>query len=574
MKFELRTKGEIGEKAIDWVLENRGIENPKEYLNGSLEHIQDPFNLENMALAIDAFTWDKSTRILTVVDSDMDGYCSSAILKNYLEKVYSHLTVDYFIHEHKEHGLEDVVEKINLDDYSLVFVPDAGSNDGKYCKEYPNTTFIVLDHHDYNPENKISDNMIVVNPQLSPKYINKDLSGTGVTWQFLRALDKTLDFNLADHYYDMVAASIISDMMSLKTLENRAILKKGLVTPRNNMLMALADKSSFKLSGELTPMGVAFYIAPLVNAMCRVGTLDQKERMFQAFALEELVVLSQGRGAAKGQPIDVADESARECVNAKAKQTRLRTRAKDLSKMVIEESDLNEKPAIVVEMDERFEKIPKEMNGLSAQEISKAYNKPVFLGRVDSNGITSGSVRAPEQIPVESFKEFLAKSGLFEYVEGHAAAFGFSIQSSKWHKLWKYFQDNWIDDDSFEYVHKVDYIFPRADSALVDLCQTRYDNRYIWGRGVEEPVVGGTLNVTQADVTVMGSKGDTVKITKNGISFMFFKQTPEQVEDFISDMNFKISLVGRCDMNIFRGTAKPQIMVDDYKIEEGGSFLF
>lgn len=59
---------------------------------------------------VDTFARDES--ILIIVDSDCDGYTSSAILINYLcdmygaEKVFNN--VYYFLHQGKEHGLSDI----------------------------------------------------------------------------------------------------------------------------------------------------------------------------------------------------------------------------------------------------------------------------------------------------------------------------------------------------------------------------------------------------------------------------------------------------------------------------------
>ena len=570
MQFELRgTELQTGEPVLPWILHNRGIKDIDSFLEASESWVGKPTDLDNIEKAYQTLMKNEG-KILTIVDSDMDGYCSSAILWNYLNKAFG-LEIDYFIHEGKQHGISDALEKID-EGYSLVFVPDAGSNDGRYMAEFPNTTFIVLDHHDYNTDNPVSDNMVLVNAQLSPKYGNKSVSGTGVTWQFLRYIDEKQGTNFADNYWDMVAVSIVSDMMELSTLENRAILERGLKDPTNNMILALGDKASYQLAGELTPKGVAFYVAPLVNAMCRVGTLDQKERMFLAFAVDEHYVESQARGS-NGELVDVATESARECVNAKGKQSRLRDKMANLSEGYIDEYDLEREPILVVSMDSRFVKVPTEMNGLSAQEISKRYDRPVLLGRVNSEGYLRGSVRAPEQIPVKSFKDFLAESNLFEYTEGHASAFGYSIHESKLNKLNDYFHTQW-DAEKGSISYPADYIFDKITPELKQLCQTRYENRFLWGRGMEEPKVGGRLSTSQAETQILGRTGQTVKITKGGIDFLIMKMPVEEVEELITKPYYEIEFVGECDLNHFRGTIKPQVKITDYEIKERSQFLF
>ena len=67
--------------------------------------------------------------MLVIVDSDCDGYTSSALLLNYLYDLFPSFVlnnVKYYIHEGKEHGLSDVIDYINIKDFDLIILPDAG----------------------------------------------------------------------------------------------------------------------------------------------------------------------------------------------------------------------------------------------------------------------------------------------------------------------------------------------------------------------------------------------------------------------------------------------------------------
>lgn len=90
-------------------------------------------------------------------------------------------------------------------DYGLIIVPDAGSNDFKYIEELKEIGIpvLVLDHH--ITDEKISDNAIVINNQLSPNYHNKELTGAGVVYQFCRYYDKIYNYNFAEKYMDLAA---------------------------------------------------------------------------------------------------------------------------------------------------------------------------------------------------------------------------------------------------------------------------------------------------------------------------------------------------------------------------------
>jgi single-stranded-DNA-specific exonuclease len=67
--------------------------------------------------------------IWCIVDADADGYCSSAILLNYLHRLVPSIVENKIIYTHhngKQHGifLEQMPTGVGL-----VIVPDAGSND-------------------------------------------------------------------------------------------------------------------------------------------------------------------------------------------------------------------------------------------------------------------------------------------------------------------------------------------------------------------------------------------------------------------------------------------------------------
>lgn len=65
----------------------------------------------------------------------------------------------------------------------------------------------------------------------------------------------------------------------------------------------------------------------------------------------------------------------------------------------------------------------------------------------------------------------------------------------------------------------------------------------------------------------MGAGKDTVKIIKNGVSYMKFK-----AKDFIEDLkkynDIKLEVVGRANLNYWGGRVTPQIFIDDYEISD------
>lgn len=72
--------------------------------------------------------------ILLVVDCDMDGYTSAAIMYQYIMDVNGAVTIDYILHDGKQHGLSDHIKYLMNNDkhYDLVILPDSSSNDYVY----------------------------------------------------------------------------------------------------------------------------------------------------------------------------------------------------------------------------------------------------------------------------------------------------------------------------------------------------------------------------------------------------------------------------------------------------------
>ena len=165
-----------------------------------------------------------------VVDSDADGFTSSALLLNYLNRLFPKWTqknITYVLHEGKQHGLNDQnLEDITKSYYKLVICADSSSNDyeaHKYLHEN-GIDILILDHHEAE---KVSENACVINNQLS-NYPNKTLSGVGVVYKFCCYIDSLLKKNIANDFLDLVAIGMIADMMDLRDLETKALITEGL----------------------------------------------------------------------------------------------------------------------------------------------------------------------------------------------------------------------------------------------------------------------------------------------------------------------------------------------------------
>lgn len=128
VKYQLRTKNyndDTPDLALHNLLIDRGIENPGIWLHPTAEYEHSPFIMNNMKKAIEllrAEIINADSKILVVVDSDLDGYTSSAIIMTLLNIISRGQEIDYVLHPGKEHGIDlrDIPEGT-----TLVIVPDA-----------------------------------------------------------------------------------------------------------------------------------------------------------------------------------------------------------------------------------------------------------------------------------------------------------------------------------------------------------------------------------------------------------------------------------------------------------------
>lgn len=135
MKYKLINPINQNYSAIEQVLTNRGIplNEISHYLHTSDNDINPPEDLGQdkllaaAAVLIKTIKSDFST--LVIIDSDADGFTSSALLLNYLHDLFPawvESKVEYVLHSGKQHGLNDYIDNLLECNYALVIIPDAG----------------------------------------------------------------------------------------------------------------------------------------------------------------------------------------------------------------------------------------------------------------------------------------------------------------------------------------------------------------------------------------------------------------------------------------------------------------
>lgn len=554
------------------VLRARGIDDPDDYLNVSEADLTDGWLLDNMDAAVDAVNniMMHGGNVVITVDPDVDGFTSAAIMWLYLKKIDmdNHINLNYVLHAGKQHGTDDLIEEIEQYEPDLLIVPDAGSSEidvhKAYRESHPDAKILVLDHHLTDVED--DPYCIRINNQISPNFSNKTLCGAGVVFKFCQCFDDMYDLDYANEFYDLAAVGLVGDMMDLRNKETHFIVQTGLNNITNSGLIAFVDSLSYSLNGrtKLTPTDVAFYIAPAINAVIRVGTQDTKAAVFEALLDGTRVVKSTKRGAGPNDTEISGEQAARLARNAKAMQDRIIEKALDTLEATIYKMDLLENKVLVVPVSDADDIHPS-ITGLVAMKLATKYHRPTLVLRQGEGHTLKGSARAEEGISIGGFKEYLDSTGLFEYAQGHSMAFGAGIKESKLDEFLKKTNDELASVDFNEKSYTVDYLF-NADEEFTDLIRDLDMGTSLYGQNLKEPTIGvQNIELKRDEVTIM--KNNCMKFTHNGIAYVIFKNA-DAIEDFTANEHMFVSIYGKGNMNEWLGHKTCQIIVNAYEIKK------
>ena len=577
------------------VLFNRGIkpENFDKYIYASLNDVSSPkaFGEEKMMAAAKMVGRhvQNDSKTIIIVDPDVDGNTASAALLNYLYDFFPEWTknIKVFFHNGKEHGLNDCVDYIIDNGYQFVLCPDAGSNDAEECAKLQEhgIDILILDHHDLDKENPHA--LIINNQKGYSNYPNKALSGVGVVWQFCRFFDSLLNTNYAMKYLDLVSIGLTGDMMDIRSIETKALINEGLQNIHNPFIYYMAQKNAFKLGSKITPIGAAFYIVPLLNAIQRSGTLEEKQLVFksmvQYYAFEQ--VPSTKRGHKEGDTEILVEQAVRVCTNVKNRQTKIQDSAvAALEKQIEDNNLLNNCKVLILLLDEKSN-VPAEVRGLIANKFMAKYQRPCCILTAHNEQTSdkdtyetsyAGSARGCSLAGVDDFKQLCLDSECVEYATGHPNAFGLKIYKRDLQKFINYMNEA-LKDMSEEPIYYVDYIFQGHEVDESILLEIGRMSSY-WGTELDEPFVAiEGLKVTPEMVNIYDKKTKTIKITlRNGISIMKFNADDELCDKLTKNNTgyMEMDIVGKCNINEWMGNERGQIFIEDFNIIDSNKYYF
>jgi single-stranded-DNA-specific exonuclease len=379
-----------------------------EYFSSGLDDLLDPFELPDMAEAVDRiYRAIKGGETVGVFgDFDVDGLTGTAIVLRIIRKLGGKAVPYIPNRETDGHGLSiRAIDSFHDAGVTLVTTVDTGSTaveEIAYAKRLGIDT-VVTDHHLIETDRPEA--VAIVNPHTGPDdYEQVDYSGAGVAFKLAEALSDTAGRGVPAELLPLAALGTIADIVPLVS-ENRTLVREGLhLLGQTDLpgLRALLDISRAPgASGRPTAELISFYVAPRLNAPGRMGDAEP--------SLQLLVTDDVSEARALADRLD-SDNTKRRSLSEKAWE-----HASD-------QFDVNSNDPIVAVNCDGF---PMGLLGPLAGRLTEFTGKPAVAYQV-VDGYARASCRSNTVLDLHAALK--AHSDKFERFGGHARAAGFSIR--------------------------------------------------------------------------------------------------------------------------------------------------
>ena len=376
------------------------IEKAQRYLNPGKHNFINHYLLKGVSEAVEriAFARENGECILVFGDYDADGICATTVLARALEDYGIERIATVIPERSQGYGLtHDLVESM-LERYEpdLVITVDCGIS----CKDEVSfiedlgVEVIVTDHHELPSE---LPDCTVINCKLKDQEYPFDcLCGAGVAYKLAYALIG----ERANKYLDLVAIATIADSMVLIE-ENRDIVCEGLKLIKRGTNPAIAKLVEISGLKEISSTGLAYTVAPRINAAGRMGNANCALRLMlekDPNAIENYCIELNAYNSERQNECDKLLKSA------KAK---------------IEKEGLDEK--VIVLYDDNWNG---GLVGIVAAKLVEEYSRPVVLF-TKTDEVYHGSARSIESINI--FQAVNSCKALLNDFGGHAQAAGITV---------------------------------------------------------------------------------------------------------------------------------------------------
>ncbi|MBR2868583.1 MAG: single-stranded-DNA-specific exonuclease RecJ [Clostridia bacterium] len=499
----------------------------------------DPFTIRDMDKAAERINLaiDSGELICVFGDYDADGVTATALLSSYLDARGAN-SIRYIPDRIAEgYGLNvGAIEELADRGVKLIVTVDNGVSaveEAKRAKEL-GITLIVTDHHKVG--DILPDAEAVVDPHREdcPSGF-KEMSGVGVAFKLVCALEGGADDMLIEEYGDLVALGTIGDVVTLRG-ENRIMVRRGLRLINDDPRPGIAALMSAAGVGDkaFTASSAAFTVCPRINAAGRMGSAHK--------ALELLLCEDEAEAERLAAEIN--------SMNAQRQKTETEIFASAVALLDSNPEMYNDK-IIVVDGEGWHQGVI----GIVAARITERFGRPCVC--ISRDGETAkGSCRSVEGFSIYDAIE--AVSDCLEHFGGHTLAAGIGIRSSKIEQFRKRINEYAADMEMPFALQKIDCKLMPSSVSLDLLSSLSLLEPF--GSGNQQPCFG-LFGVRIDDVSGI-SEGKHIRMTvsKNGArTGVVYFGMPEKRFPF--EKGDTVDLAVNLDRNVYNGEERVSVIV-------------
>ncbi|MBQ9511706.1 MAG: single-stranded-DNA-specific exonuclease RecJ [Lachnospiraceae bacterium] len=557
------------------LVRNRGVvsmEEAAKFLHDDAGH--DAYGLKDVVTAASELLKcrEEQGRVRIIGDYDVDGICSSYILKAGL--TFAGFLVDVVLPERIRDGYglnTNLVADAFADDIALILTCDNGiaAHDAVLSAREKGMKILVTDHHEVQKDEAGNDILpqadAVVNPKRSDcSYPFEGICGAVVAYKLLEVLFAE-DVKEGNAPYGaeaskrclkslqpFTALATVCDVMELVD-ENRGIVRRGLLemaTTTNHGLKALINVTGLDAAG-ISAYHLGFVLGPCLNASGRLDTAKRALSLFEATSEAHAVQIA--------TDLKELNDSRKEMT---AKATEEAT--------ALAQNLLKEQPALkilVLYLPDCHESIA----GIVAGRIREKFFRPVIvltdaLGEEGEVKMVKGSGRS-----IESYHMFegLSKcADLFVKFGGHKMAAGMTLAQKDVAALTNRLNAscNLTEDDFTETLH-IDMELPLSYMTLPLV--EEFSCLEPFGNGNPKPLFV-TRDLTLEKGVRIGRDASMGRFSvRDDQGKMHTLMRFSDVEELFSMLEEKppvtINAVYEANRNVYRGETSVQFILRDYK---------
>lgn len=533
------------------VLVSRGfnsVEDAKNFLYITEEHIHDPFLFEGMEKLVERVhqAIDADEKIMIYGDYDADGITSTTVMMKTLEALGADVIFkipNRFIDGYGPS--ERLFEQAFDEGVKLIITVDngiSGIQQIQFAKDL-GMDVIVTDHHE--PGDVLPAADVIIHPGLKDtRYPFSHLAGVGVAFKVAHALLGEIPKDL----FYLVAIGTIADLVSVKG-ENRYFVQEGIKQMRkttNIAIEALANVSGVEIN-TINEETIGFMFGPRINAVGRLGEA--------APGVELFITEDSNRALALANMLNDKNKERQAIVK----------QITDEAVEILEQNHTIEGPSVIVVGKEGWN--PGVLGIVASKLVEKYYRPTIVLGFDPDKQIAKGSARSIEGFHM--YNELAKNSDIVSHFGGHPMAAGMTFPLEHVDEFRERLNEQareCLTEEQLIPVVSIDVPLEMDEISTESIQSIQRLSPF--GMGFAKPVYC-IENIQVNSVKKIGSAQNHVKmeLMQGAVLLDAVGFGKGELADEIAPAT-KLSFIGDLQINEWNGRKKPQLMIQDARTNE------